>query len=321
MSKVLPSKPFAVVNDRGIDKIFEKGVVTVNDQQQSQLTAENLNANRVLVVIENKKRHPALSTYSTNFAELKSSIRVINSAIYLIINIRNDVFLERWDDFGYSTHLRSLLSEQDWMQFKRDILHIYEEHNAKRAALRALIEFNCFRSLSMMFSIALIDYSNAKLYCHPPHCWFCCYRTNPWMDPLSDQQPPMSLLFCLFMPLGVVSWLMYIIVIFFGSAIISGVLIVLDLLFLPRFCLFYYCHKAFLESVMTAHPELNPSLLEEEFISQMDQLIESFSSLHPALHCRIDSSVKHVPRNGSNVSYDMDHFQIKFFKFAPEWEA
>ena len=245
MSKVLPSKPFAVVNDHGIDKIFEKGVVTVNDQQQSQLTAENLNANRVLVVIENKKRHPALSTYSTNFAELKSSIGVINSAIYLIINIRNDVFLERWDDFGYSTHLRSLLSEQDWMQFKRDILHIYEEHNAKRAALRALIEFNCFRSLSMMFSIAFIDYSNAKLYCHPPHCWFCCYRTNPWMDPLSDQQPPMSLLFCLFMPLWYVFWLMYKIVIIYGSIIIFGVFLCWICSFCPASVCFTTVTKPF----------------------------------------------------------------------------
>ena len=77
---------------------------------------------------------------------------------------------------------------------------------------------------------------------------------------------------------------------------------------------------AFLESVMEAHPELDPAMVEEELVQRLQTLLESLSRHHPGVHCKLSASVVHHKRNGSTASFDEDVFEIQFLKFAPETE-
>jgi hypothetical protein len=79
-----------------------------------------------------------------------------------------------WDDSQYRFH--SLVSEQEWMQFKTDILRIYAEQNAKRAALRRLIEFKRYRGITNWYTTLL---SNVNFYL--TRC-----RHDPLRDPHRD---------------------------------------------------------------------------------------------------------------------------------------
>ena len=263
--------------------------------RQSRLTTNNLSVNPALVTITNRpRRHNSIGSY----AEMRSANGL--NMLYTVIAWERDYSVQSWGDKEYSIHLRSLLNEQEWLQFKRDILQIYTDQNAKRQALRNLIECNCYRSLFEMYGITI----NNFLRCICPRCW------NPLRDKTMLQQFLECLLFLLFFPL---LWI---------SAIPMFVFIVLDGLTGLRFCLLRHHHKAFLESVMTAHPELDPALIEEELVEKLQQLLNALSRHRPGVHCKLSSSVVHQHGYGSNgsYSYDEDVFEIQFFKFAPEKE-
>ena len=253
---------------------------------QSQLTTNILTANPVLVSITNRpRRHNSIGSY----AEMRSANKL--NMLYTVITWHRDYSVQSWGDKEYSIHLRSLLNEQEWLQFKRDILQIYTEQNAKRQALRNLIECNCYRSLFEIYFITI----NNFLSCICPRCW------NPLRDKTMLQRFLECLLFLLFFPL------IYI------SAIPMFVFMVLDGLTGLRFCLLRHHHNAFLESVMTAHPELDPALIEEELVEKLQQLLDALSRHHPGVHCKLSSSVVHQPRHGSHASYDEDVFENQFF--------
>lgn len=259
---------------------------------QSHLTADNLNANKVLLTIKNRFR---LHVSVDSFAAMRSG-KIFD--IYKAINVERDHSVDRWGDMEYSIHLRPLLSEQEWMQFKKDILSIYAEQNSKTVALRKLVEFNWYRPLYELYSRAL------------GHLYSC---TPPCRDPTRDMDWPMRfLLYCIY----VVHLITYMYVLLIPVVLVS---LLLDILTLPRFSLFRRCHVAFLESVMVAHPELDPAVVEEELIQKIQQLAQNLSANHPGVHCRHSSSVVHH-RKGSKGSYDEDVVEIQFFKFAPELE-
>ena len=161
--------------------------------------------------------------------------------------------MQRWGDIAYQSKMSSLLGENEWLEFKRGILHICTEQNAKRAALRALIEFNCYRSLFAM-AYVIDDYFTVLM--GPAFTNIIYSNASSWQDPLRDPErnrydqcccPPRWLLVVPLIPF---------ILLFPFIVICSGLL--LDVLLLPRFCLFHYRHVAFLESVLNSHPDLEP---------------------------------------------------------------
>ncbi len=261
---------------------------------QSQLTVNNLNANPVLVTVKNMSRR----RFSVDsFAGIRSANKL--DLLYNVTSPIRDYSVESWGDKEYSIHLQSLLNEQEWLQFKRDIFQIYADQNAKKEALRILIEFNWYRSINAMYLILV-----GKFLSYLPQC---CYR-----DPLRDKTLLQNFLLC---PLYLLCFpLCYIIMIF------AVVFILLDLITGLRFFVFQQPHMAFLESVMVAHPELDPTVVEEELVQKIQQLLDTLSRHHPEVHCKLSTSTVHHRRNGSNASFDADVFEIQFFKFALEKE-
>jgi hypothetical protein len=59
------------------------------------------------------------------------------------------------------------------------------------------------------------------------------------------------------------------------------VFMVLDCLTGLRFYLLRNHEMAFLESVMTAHPELDPDLIEGELFQKLQQLLDALSGVKP----------------------------------------
>ena len=224
---------------------------------------------------------------------LRAMERTPMDEIYRIINIWADFKVHRWGDMAYQSQMSSLLGQNEWLEFKRGLLHICTEQNAKRAALRALIEFNCYRSLFAM-AYVIDDYYEYYLPGYDHH-QFCC--------------PPRWLLVVLLIPF---------ILLFPFIVICSGLL--LDVLLLPRFCLFHYRHVAFLESVLTSHPDLEPVLIEKEFFVKIQQLLAE--RLPDTLRYKLHSFTKHIPAQkrqrgpgdgGFDIpAYNIDCFHIEF---------
>ena len=257
---------------------------------------KNLNANPILFTIKNKSRSHVLVG---SFAEVRSAKTNFYHFLYPIIKIQRDFSVQRWSDNEYAIHLRTLLNEHDWMQFKGDILQIYAVQNAKREALRKLVEFNSYRSLNAMYLIKLTQF---LLYI--PRC---CHR-DPLRDPTWLQQSLTTLLWLICMPL------------FYVIMFIVFLCLLLDTVTAPRFVVFYRRHVEFLESVMIAHPELDPAAVEEELVQKLRQLLESLSRNHPGVHCKLSSSVVHHKSDGNRAAHDVDVFEIQFLQFAPETE-
>jgi hypothetical protein len=89
-----------------------------------------------------------------------------------------------------------------------------------------------------------------------------------------------------------------------------------DVLTLPRFLFFNgRRHRAFLEAVMTAHPDLDPVLVEEELVQKLRLLTDSMSRHHPGVHCRFISILDSQETKEGLVYFET--FQIQFFQFSP----
>jgi hypothetical protein len=302
-------------------------------QQPSHLAASNLNLNQVLVCIKHIPRIVSQHYFSAeppfkkligferlrlldiHFTTLKMEVAYFH-AIYDTISMDLDYVVTWWDDSQYRLQLRSLVSEQEWMQFKTDILRIYAEQNAKRAALRKLIQFNRYRPIAHLF-LALL--SNAKAYLDR--------RSDPLRDPLMNPPTysillfPLILLLSLILMVASVSVLSAIAMI--GIVLINFLLslcIVLDfLLMFPRYLLFRETEKSFLESAMAAHPDLDPVLVEEELVQQLRQLTVRMNRHHRGVHCQFTSTLEHRKGDGAdNPSSDWETFQIQFLKFSPD---
>ncbi len=218
--------------------------------------------------------------------------------LYETISLSLDYQIECWDDSQYLLHLRPLVHEEDWMQLKKDILQIYFEQNAKRAALRKLIQFNSYRSMFCMFEA--VFFTAVRFY-------MGCYQCVIKHDPLRDRQCTFRR--CLCIPPHFLVLIMIMLIWF----LFSIVFLALDLLTYSRFDIFDSCHRAFLEAVMTAHPDLDPVLVEEELIQKLRQLADDFMSRHPGVYCRFTSVLlKH---------YGHETFQIQFLKFVPDFQV
>ena len=157
-----------------------------------------------------------------------------------------------------------------------------------------------------------------------PNGWACmraCCCNDPLRDPLPHQSTLLDNVFLFFSIILFLffGWFLYIYLIykFFIRLVLVLVVGLLDLLLLPRFYIFHANHIAFLESVMAAHPELRPALVEQEFYLQLKQLTENLSAVNPGLYCRLHSSTKYF--NGGANSYRTLH--IQFLKFPPEQRA
>ena len=57
-----------------------------------------------------------------------------------------------WDYGNFKKYLVKFMSEQDWTALKKEIVEIFSKHNAKRAKLRELIQYNVYRSVTFMVS-------------------------------------------------------------------------------------------------------------------------------------------------------------------------
>lgn len=169
--------------------------------------------------------------------------------------------------------------------------------------LRKLIEFNCYRSLVMMY-LVIIEKFILRPFISSLNC---CVRRDTRRDISWLQQLLLGLI--AFSPISMIFIsLLYLMVLF---------VLLLDLLSFPRFFLFRHRHLDFLESVIVAHPELDPAVVEEELVQKLQCLLNSLCR-HPGVHCNLSASVVHQPKQGSNASFDADHFEIHFLKFAPE---
>ncbi len=211
--------------------------------------------------------------------------------------------MERWDDSQYMIHLRPLVSEHEWMQFKTDILRIYAEQNAKRAALRKLIEYNPYRSMTHMHSTSL------------RHIQWC--PTLLCSDPLRDVVPHYVCVKCrglIFLSCGFPFMFIFILYLCLVHALFILCLAV-DVLSLPRFFFFNgRRHRAFLEAVMRAHPDLDPVLVEEELIQKLRLLTDSMSRHHPGVRCRFTSTLDwYDSKEGVRVYFET--FQIQFSQY------
>jgi hypothetical protein len=266
----------------------------------SQLTIDNLSTNKVLFAIINKRR---FHVPGDSFADMMSNKRV-KRRIYAGLGYQRDYAVARWNDSDYSNKLRTLLNEQDWMQFKRDILRIYEDQNAKRKALRFHIEFNSYRSVGQMFLIK-VGYLIPLIACS-----YCPGQRDPLRDPTCSFRLTFFVL--------AIPRLLFLILAMYSMMPVMLSCILLDLLTFPRFFMYHQRHMEFLDSVITAHPELDPMLVEEELVQKLQQLIQSLSRNNPGVHCKISSYIVHHPRHGSHQSYKEDIFEIQFLKFAPE---
>jgi hypothetical protein len=95
--------------------------------------------------------------------------------LYETISLSLDYENECWGDSQYLLHLRPLVNEEEWMQLKT---LIYYKQNAKRAALRKLIQFNSYRSMFCM--LPAVPYTALKFYFQQ-----CVFKHG---DPLRDRQ-------------------------------------------------------------------------------------------------------------------------------------
>ena len=205
----------------------------------------------------------------------------------------------RWDDSQYMIHLRPLVSEQEWMQFKKDILRIYAEQNAKRAALRKLIEFNPYRSMKHM---------NGTSFGHIFHN--CCLPTLCHCDPLRDPCCPN----CVFRVEFRICYYACIILYLCLALALCILCLAVDVLTYPRFFFFNgRRHRAFLEAVMRAHPDLDPVLVEEELVQKLRLLTDIMSRHHPGVRCRFTSIL--YRKNSKKGPVYSESFQIQFSKY------
>lgn len=224
--------------------------------------------------------------------------------IYDTISMGLDYAVTWWDDSQYRFHLRSLVSEQEWMQFKTEFLRIYAEQNAKRAALRKLIQFNRYRGITHWYITLL-----SNVYFYLTRCRRDLLRDPHWM--LRCIQ--LCLYWILFLPL-VYAYLgiMWIVVPLYILCL------VLDLLLIyPRYLLFRDTEKAFLDAVMTANPDLDPVLVEEELVQQLRQLTVSMTRHHPGVHCQFTSTLHRKEFGENKTPYYLETFQIQFLNSAP----
>ena len=73
-------------------------------------------------------------------------------------------------------------------------------------------------------------------------------------------------------------------------------------------------HRAFLEAVMRAHPDLDPVLVEEELVVQKLRLLTDIMSRHhPGVYCRITSILSRKKNSNKGPVY-FETFQIQFSK-------
>ena len=196
-------------------------------------------------------------------------------------------------------HLVPLISGEEWTKIKRDILKIYAEQNAKREALRRLIEFNSNLSMVGMADALL---NNGYYY----------LNRLSLSDPLRDNQ--FNCGECLTSPFLLLVKVIYAVIVF---CLCRQVGFVVDVLTLPRFILFKNRHRAFLEAVMTAHPDLDPVLVDRELIQKLRELTDNIMSDHP-VNCRFTSIMDYDSDKNNNSQY-YETFQIQFLKckYAP----
>ena len=270
-------------------------------------------SNQVLVSIKNWTRRVdiryglAAPPYKQLFGfaklrQLGENIFAFNH-FYESIHTDLDYRVEQWDDSQYMIHLRPLVSEQEWMRFKTDILHIYAEQNAKRAALRKLIEYNPYRSMKDMY------------FTFTRHIQWC--RTLLCFDPLRDFVPYSICVKCgmlIFLSCGFPFMFIFIIYLCLINALYI-LCLAADVITYPRFFFFNgRRHRAFLEAVMTAHPDLDPVQVEEELVVKLRLLTDIMSRHHPGVHCRFTSILDwHDSKEGVRVY--LETFQIQFSQY------
>ena len=219
------------------------------------------------------------------------------SLLYDTISEGSDYRVVRWGDSKYRAHLQPLVSEQEWMQFKRDILQIYTEQNAKRAALRKLIQFNPYRSIS--------ELQSDSVYCIID-CLFCGgFKPDLLRDPQNICIRCMK--FILFFPLFISHYSVFLLFV-----CVFVLCVAVDVLTFPRLFIYRDRHQAFLEAVMAEHPDLDPVLVEEELIQKLRRLTDSMTADHPGVYCRFTSVLGcHHSKEGSSY---YESFQIQFLQ-------
>ena len=267
------------------------------------------NSYQVLVSIKNWKRDVDIRNASAappykqlfGFTRLRQSRNL--SPLYETISVYSDYRVEQWDDSQYKLHLRPLVSEQEWMQFKKYISLIYLRQNRKRAALRKLIEFNPYRSITYM-NLALQSHTHLRL-----GSLFCRCGSDPFRDPYCICVKNIKIVLVL-LPVVIISY-------FIGKAL-TIICIAVDVLTFPRFFFFNgRRHRAFLEAVMTAHPDLDPVLVEEELVQKLRLITDFMSRRHPGVYCRFTSILESSEKGGLHY---FESFQIQFSKYVAEFQ-
>ena len=113
-------------------------------------------------------------------------------------------------------------------------------------------------------------------------------------------------------PILNIVFMLIVIICIFLNIVLTIICIAVDVLTYPRFFFFNgRRHRAFLEAVMTAHPDLDPVLVETELIQKLRLLTDSMSRHHPGVRCRFTSTLDWY----DSKEEGHETFQIRFSQY------
>jgi len=91
----------------------------------------------------------------------------------------------------------------------------------------------------------------------------------------------------------------------------------IDIITFPRFIYYAKSHDRFIESIMLANPELDPDLIEEQYIADMNDLAMRTNRKFRTFYCELHSNTKHIGGGVSDASYDEEFFEFQIFIQPP----
>jgi len=68
---------------------------------------------------------------------------------------------------------------------------------------------------------------------------------------------------------------------------------------------------------MNANPDLDPDIVEEECIIALKDFTTRITNKYPEIYCVFQTDLQHCSHQGSTSSYDVEIFQINFYKYPP----
>jgi hypothetical protein len=184
-----------------------------------------------------------------------------------------------------------MIPETDWKIIVHEVTDICEKYNGKWRKLVSMVKFNRYRSFIMMTTTAVSEFYG---------------RFSP-SDIYNLGEGPScgSFLLCVF--------LFSVFGIFIGGPVTALLYIFSILLDGLLFFRFFNTvgHKAYLASILTGNPDLNPALYDEDFESDLTEYSRKISEKYH-IDCTEKFVNEHVSHYGSTNSYDLELYELIF---------